>query len=263
LIDAPPPDAPPSCPLMGAPQFSRVLHQDVLQDCIDYTISASANRALALCSDDQGASFYVAEGEIDAPMQHAGGFETLTNHLGATLDPDGTVAYVYASYPAAATTGWLRFTRTADLQWTFDRIASELPVAPITTPTRGSPQHIMAVTGMTFLDMVANARGIFSTQDAYTAAELGASGAPYGPTWTSDGLQLLYYDRPMIAGQHPAIAYTRRASLADRFGPAVHLDSISVYAQNGASAFGVVGEMTDDCGRFYFSVLSSVFYVQQ
>ncbi|MGE5184665.1 MAG: hypothetical protein ACM31C_21485 [Acidobacteriota bacterium] len=261
LRDASAPDAPPSCPTQGAPLFSSVVHQIVFQHCIDYTLSRSAGRALALCADPGGPGYHVADGPLDMPLSPSAGLETLTYLDGAVLEPDGNAALVYAYDGTSA--AWRRYVRDNAGQWTLAATFA-LPAMAITAPTTGATPHIFGKPTSTFEEYVADGNGGWTVAGTYTLQQLGVTANADHPTWTSDGLQLLLYDQ--LANNEFAIAYTQRASLADRFGPVTYLDSLAAYARNDSTetaAYGGVGAMTDDCGRFYFSALSSVFYVQQ
>jgi len=68
LVDAPPPDAAPRCPLLGeTPDFSGTLRQVIVQPCRDYTFSSEAGIATATCE------LVIMEGPIGAPLVAADG----------------------------------------------------------------------------------------------------------------------------------------------------------------------------------------------
>jgi hypothetical protein len=75
LVDGAPPDASPTCPQLGeTPDFAGTLRQVIGQSCQDYTFSASAGVAVALCD---GA---ISEGPIGEALAAVSGT------LRATLD---------------------------------------------------------------------------------------------------------------------------------------------------------------------------------
>ncbi|MBA3392783.1 MAG: hypothetical protein H0T89_09070 [Deltaproteobacteria bacterium] len=252
LVDAPGPDAAPSC--AGTLAYRQELQQVILQACEHYTSAADIDRALASCN--RGARRYIAEGPIDGVLQEvavevtAAGAALLTrlapegdraiiHHLGTS----GTDKFsVYRREPA----GWMR--------------AYALPAVvdyddSIGTPSRRPNARVLHARPNAGLvdEYVEEPADTWRWLRSYTTTELGTISLYTQFNLTPDGLHVVY--QGFLFDGTLAIYHGQRASLDEPFGRGVAIAGIPRTVHD---AF-----MTHDCGRIYFSGLSSVFYARQ
>jgi hypothetical protein len=259
----PPPDAPPACPDFGTPpQFSFVLTQIGSKFCTDYTESASAGLAMALCLEPNSkSSDYVETGPIGGDLAIASdivadvGFTNVSPRLSADGDEaivgaqsaDGS-SLVFNAYSRSGTT-WTRMA---------DRPFSANPGDMIGTITLGPQRRVLithALAAMNELD--ADTGDPIAT---YQAGDLGL--APFGstnyvglPALSDDGLRLVMLATP--AGTTNSIAvYTDRASTTARFGPVQPLPGVPPAQE----LF-----LAHDCARIYYSssAIHALFYARE
>ncbi len=260
-----PPDGPFVCPDVGSgpPAYSPLVHQAIIQDCLEYTISATGNRAVAVCIDvADGSNFDVFEQTPgDAQLVRSAG---IARHAAQNsyvdlpeLSPDGATLWVrYTDYVnSIQTVSYSSFARQADGSWLH--------------------AMDMAVTGDTRMSSLVPIAGGYSfwlaANQASTLQEFAVvgGGAPMGGSTfdqatllgvtqlttlslSPDGQRLLVHGRG-AAG--PGTFYTDRVG-GGTFGKAVQVAGVPQMPQDPF--------MTAECGRIYFSDNeSSIFYVQQ
>jgi hypothetical protein len=234
-------DAPFACPPIGGtpPSFSPLLHQVIVEDCRDYSISPSG-RAIALCSNR------VAEGPRDELLMPLIEISTMPGSSLFTprLSPDGQMI-IFHEVRANATTVHV-YVRMTNGSW------QQLQDAPfgaqvdwISTFARGPTGdrvfvrttdgiHEWAYEGSTWRDVLVE-----------TSGELGIRLATI--QITSDGLRaVLYSDN--------ALYYSDRPDESAKFRAAVPMSNVPAFPD----AF-----LTEDCSRMYVSGLGSIFYTQQ
>lgn len=247
-----PPDAPPAC--QPALAFDRRYEQALLVPCQDYVPAADADRALASCN--AGGRAYFAEGPIGKPLVEVD-VETRPGMVrGAPrLAPEGdraiiqhfavSVTSMYSVHERDAT-GW---------RWKYDLpLIAEFDDS-VGTPSRRPNAHILHARPNVGLvdEYVEDAPDAWRLARSYTTDELGTRSLYTVFNLTADGLQVIYQQASLDGTL--AISHAWRDSVDARFGPGVALDGIP---RRVFDAF-----MTNDCGRVYFSGLSSIFYARQ
>ncbi|MDB4954788.1 MAG: hypothetical protein JWO36_2357 [Myxococcales bacterium] len=248
FFDAPV-DAPFTCPPIGtAPQFSNLLHQVIPQDCSDYTISASANRALGACLSPWGAA--IAQGTVDGDLTVIIPTDTIQRYR-PRLAPEGDTMLVYTFDP-------INGQAFQELAWdgaSWTQVAV-LPMpaqaGQITSPTRRPNRHVLIVS-ITGLDEYVDAgNNVWNPTLTHSHTQLGVINAS-SPFLSADGLRLIIYGITTGKGEAHAM-YTDRTSVDSPFGAATPLTGVPT----ASDLF-----MTEDCSRIYMSGLQSIFYVQQ
>lgn len=252
-LDAPhpffdaPSDAAPTCPSGSAPRFSLQLHQTAVNTaCYAYALSATGI-VLARCRADW------MEGILDEDLVPARGFAGIdqVSLWGYAVAPSGGETLVATIDNAV---GHLRvFRRDASGAWI---AAPELPIAvgyndQLVGVTPHPDPHVLMLRsdGMheyaesTGWGEVANQ----SLADLGFGTDITAVRAPH---LSPGGLALTVRG---VRGSAEPTYYLHRPSLAAAWEPAQLVESLP----------GVDGTLTDDCGRFYFTGLSTVFYAQQ
>lgn len=259
FFDAPP-EPPPGCPAIGTPLvFAPGLTQAVAQNCQRYLPSFAPQSAVAFCSAN-GDRESLYEGRLDGAMFPAKldvpcappnrCFEIRTT-------PEGSDAFFVWFEDATVSYHYDRLQRGADR--TFRR------VGPFTSPgqdsmnddnwsqpTRGPERH-MIVIGVIFppiREIVATEPYDTWTEVAqYKFSDFNLLGL-HAPRLSPDGLRLIVSGFPMN-GTHDQTMIAERATITDRFGPAVPVAGVPP-AEDAV--------LSDDCDRMYFFGLDSVFY---
>jgi hypothetical protein len=264
LADGPPP---PMCTTRGLPPFSNRLVQAVAHDCVDYTVAVDSGRALARCSD--GGLPYIAEGPVDTtPSQVLNDFDDLVTVAAARIDPDGSAAIVIGTSASTGQLVYRRYRRRAiGSPWVYVvDLPAVVTTTALTSATRGPNAHVIAVDNVNVYELVENVAS-WTVARTTPLADLGITPADE-PTITADGLRLLFARTLYTSGGVIAtVYYLERASIDAPFvGPPTDVPSLVDYTSTsptGTLLPTLTGYMTPDCGRFYFSALSSVFYVAQ
>jgi hypothetical protein len=266
LSDAPPivPDARPTCPTSGPPTFRPTLFRPIVEACRQYTLAVDAGRGVAQCGDPfAGAAFVIGEAATDVAPQPAPGFD-LVQVGQVVVAPDGASAIVFGQRIGDTVVAHARYSRAGDGTWSFVRA---LPIFDsyfqLSTPSRGAAPHVIADDFGALVELVGDASDNWAAIQMYSLSDLGAQTTMRNVTFTADGLRLLFTDLVAVNGNLvPAMLYAQRASIDQRFGVAQPVPDLAAYAaqlEQGADG----GYMTEDCGRFYFSALESIIYVEQ
>lgn len=241
FFDAPT-DAPFTCPPTGtAPAFSPLFHQLPITGCYDYTLSASADLAVAVCGSLLGA------GAIDQAMQHISLGVSVNELWGPRLDPEGDQLFAYSAIPQefrvyTQTAG--TWTRSADL-------AISATYGAISVPTRRPNRRVMVTMGSDIHELVETGDNVWTDEFTHTLAEL--SLPQIAPVYLSpDGLRLL---APGMSTGNPVL-YADRAAVGGPFNTAVPLAGVPTPLLGGVF-------MTEDCSRIYLYGLDTLFYVQR
>jgi len=251
LFDAPP-DAPYACPAAGAqPQFSKVLQQSLAKNCISYTTSPTADRAVAYCLDLDA----IADGPVDGDLQLAE-MPAPDKLDWPRLTPEGdeTWARRRGSTATFAVYRW-----ESEHRWTHVRdlaISNTGRDDIITAPSRrvGGKRRFLRHAFSEFkvyeYEDDGTTTSVVRTYDI--AGDLGVYFVQF-PNLDADGLRLVF------VGQAPTsnitqTFYADRARLADSFSSASAL---------GTAPVAYDPFLTPDCSRLYTSGLGSIFYAPQ
>lgn len=251
-IDAPPIDAPPMCPPTATPLvFARTLTQAFAQEVREYTFSTSSQLALAQCQ----APYDLCEGRLGDRMSKVVGFapEPGSTSVGEPrLSAFGDVALVKQIMATQAK--FSLYARGPDGAWSFvadTNLPAQLS-ASASQPTGGPERHVMFVDqGGAVSEWVQTTT--WTKVATYTNAELGVA-IFFAPRLSGDGLRMTGYGQLSSVPIYRTL-YFDRASLADRWNPAVALEGVP---NNLTDAM-----LSEDCSRLYFSALSSVFYLSR
>jgi hypothetical protein len=255
----PPPDAPPACPDLGTPpQFSLELTQIGSKYCHDYTESASAGLAMALCLEP--ANVYVETGPIGGDLAIATGIvadQGYTNQY-PRLSADGDEALVGAA-SADGTSLVINAYSRSGTTWTRigDRNFGVNPGDMIGTVTRGPTRRtVISHAFGTFDELDADTGATIAT---YQPAELGVDSFGFYNSGvlalSDDGLRLVMLATP--AGTGAAIAvYSDRTSTGARFGLVQPLPTVP-------PALDLF--LAEDCARIYYSssTINALFYARE
>lgn len=244
MIDA----LPARCPAIGmTPQFARVLHQVGTQYCWDYTISATANVAMASCAPSQ-----INEGPLDTELSPAG-LATNVDHSRLTPEGDELIARTYNITPIYGRYRKVNgvWARQADLSFGLNALF-------VSTPTRGPTRRIVVVdTAYSLHELISDGNDGWVTRESYSPAQLGVRPGPVA--LTADGLRLV--TSPQTGDEEYVLWYADRASVDDRFS------SVRPLTTAPASKFATY--LTEDCGKLYVTVgeagaiNTGVFYAPQ
>lgn len=255
-------DAPFSCPRLGKgpPSFAPLAHQAVAQACSEYTISASGNRAVALCYDpNDGSNLDVFEQTPgDTQLVRAAG---IARHPGNSfvdhpeLSPDGTTVWVgYTDYGSSGQTrSYSSFTRQADGSWSH---AMDLTLAgdermSSLAPTATGYRFVLADNpDQTFIEGTVDGAGAPVLGGPVAMSTIGLTEMA-AVTLTPDGQRLLVAGR--TAGGSDGTFYTDRSDL--QFAMVAPVSGVPAAAQDPF--------LTPDCARVYYSASSTIVYVQQ
>jgi hypothetical protein len=222
-------DAQPTCPIGGAPSFSRDFFQLVVDDCASITV-ADGNM-LALCG--QNSDSFPAYGPIGEPLVPTPAL-AVAGQREARLSRDGQrVSFVVES------TGRLQVLRRSDSSWVND--PDILTGAPITGASEISngPNARVLVSYTDGLHELVEQGGTWTDVATHT---LGLSGVIDGSHLSGDALRVwftlelttYYFDRSALD-----VTFTARGAIAGAEG----LDD---------------ADLTDDCGLMYFDTLSRI-----
>lgn len=252
LVDALGPDAAPTC-ARDALAFDPQLRQVVLQPCSSYTTSEAADRALAICFLD--GRLTLAEGRIDAPLAPI----AVSGHpepiVAVALAPDGARALIHHVSTTAPGVIASYVRDDAGWRWTHD-----LPITLDYDDTIGSPTggpnmrvlHARPNSGVVD-ELVEDGPATWRVVHSYTPAELGTIHVYLPLSFTPDGLHAVFGGMDANGNRH--VLHATRASLDDRLATGVPLAGVPRSVNDPY--------MTGDCGRVYFSGLSSIFYARQ
>ena len=254
LADPVPPDAAPTCQDKLA--FDRRFEQVILMRCAYYVPAADGDLGLASCGALDGRQFF-ADGPVDKPLVEVAleahgdsvarafprlapeGDRALITHLSDTLPPTFSVHYRDA-------TKWA---------WAYD-----LPVvgdydATVGTPSRRPHAHVMHASpnAARVDELVEDTPDNWRIVRSYTPQDLGTISLYTMFNLTPDGLHVVY-QRVINDGTYE-MTQASRTNIDAPFGPGTPLEGIP---RTVFDAF-----MTNDCGRIYFSGLSSIFYARQ
>jgi hypothetical protein len=246
-------DAPFACPAVGAPVYSPLLHQEFVQNCGEYNISADGTTAVGLCYVGAQASLHI--GPPGMPLEPAGIPQSGQGAFAAPrLTPDGNELIVLEYSFNDASVAARHFVR-AGSSW---QTAGPLP---FTLDAYRSISHIARTpTGdrLFVLDSMArNAQEWELSNGTWTQ---------HGPPITADELGVPSFFRIALTpdGLHMLISAGGSADQPLFFTQRVTADSPLATA---APAQGVphvdTPYMTNDCARVYFAGLGSIFYAQQ
>lgn len=236
------------CPAIGKgpPVYRTALNEVLARNCITYTVSTEANRAIAFCND---APSGISEGPIDGALSLA---SIAVSPAGDTIErpalaPEGDVMYVKQRTGNTLASRITSYVRSGS-QWVFEQeLASEPTELYVGAPSAGPERRIMisinrfdanyrelAEVGGTWIEVRSG-----NWSDIVPDLYLGIS-----PHLSVDGLRLTF-----IADQ--GAYYADRASLDMPFGRAVPIAAIT-------KSYDVF--LTPDCGRAYHSAAGSVVY---
>jgi len=196
---------------------------------------------------------------VAGPVAKVSGFDALTN---VRIDPSGDTAF---AFDGAA---YVRYQRTGDLVWSRGGpIARFASYTHATTATAGANPHVLLGDGSQFIELEDDGTDTWSTVTGMYSGTMFAGATMISrPTWTVDGLRLVFVAASLIAspGQSFAVMYASRQNIGDTFGPAVEAAAFEPYVDpSRVFVQQILGYLDDDCGRFYFAALSSVLYAQQ
>ena len=245
--DGPPVDAPPQCPPLGtAPKFSGVTVQVIARNCFDYSLSATADFAIAGCFD----SSMIEGGRIDMPLSPIG----LGNPLAYSwprLSPEGD--QVFARVMSTPET--LAVFRRSSTTWVRGPdIFTSTAINGSSAPTRGTGNRriVVLTSGQSNLLELEETSGMWTVRGApYVPNDLG--GSTFGlPFLSDDGLRLLFMS---TANTTRAMLYADRDSVDQRFR--------AVGEITGVPLSGSYAHMTPDCARIYASQTSTIVYTPQ
>jgi len=244
-----PADAPFTCPPPGiAPGFAPALHQDVLQNCIDYDVVG--DRAIAECVT--GGELVVSEGPRDQMMSPMSGIPvTAGNDMYdlPRLSSDGKELYLRHFDYATNTQEAVMFTRAGDGMWQpgpappFARNVNDT-FSTITSGPTGD--RLFVWNGSLVEEWVHEAAG---WRDVESITVAGLTPNAFVGMNPADSKRALIYS----VDRHTY--YTDRPDESSPFRTAVRIAEVPDY--------GFDATMTPDCGRIYVTGLHSVFYVSQ
>lgn len=233
-------DAPFRCPAFGQPlRFSTRFQQTVLQDCVRYTVSLRADRALALCNGSQ-----VSEGTVDGVLTPALGLPS-TGIVNVQLGPDGDLAVVTTADPGRihrlahrTAQGWALEPTTIDTGRSFTALS---------TPTRGPSIRVIALANDGLHELVLDPGQPWRDVATHTFSSLHVITISNGDmNLSADGLRLVF---AAASVDGTGLLLSDRPSIDAPFSPSRLLDPVEFLGG---------GFVTEDCERLYFSSLGSV-----
>jgi len=241
----------PTCPAMGAapPTFASSLIEILPRRCFSYTFSADVDLAVALCADNNVLA--IEEGPIDGALTPSTIALTIgENFQTPSLAPEGDLLIV-RQFGGGAN----RFSayRRAGTGWAWHRDVIDVPddfLVTVGVPSRGPSRRILVGGEAGLRELVEDPDG----WRVHAETPWAALGVTFGahPNLSEDGTRMTF----LASSPSPArMMYADRASLDEPFGAAREIPSLPEVT--------VGGFLTDDCGRFYFGGLSSVFYAYQ
>jgi hypothetical protein len=258
LFDAPA-DAPFTCPGSGVPVFKQDPHQVTAMNCRSYTTAAAAGLATADC-DGGGAwgttqNVYIVFPIDTDPSPSTATVLTQASSFASTLiDPEGDQVFI-TYYPP---TSGLVLVSYSSSGGSWSQGAS--PLLPtsfdnndrISNPSRRPDRRLLYFHAIdqSWHEVTEASAGTWT--EVRTHPELG--GSADNPRLSADGLRVTASRYPS-GGAFNAPMYASRSSLDASFTPFVQITTVP---ESAAYPF-----LSDDCGRLYFSGVSSVFFAQQ
>ena len=251
--DALPPDAAPMCPAIGgpAPAFNGALLSLGAKTCVQYSVSAASDTAMAVCtatvtmSIEQGA---IGDTLTASTIDLAG-----IPVMQARIAPEGDLAIVVGYSGSSVIRA---FARGAGADWSLAAtIDTTIFTSQITTPSRGPDRHLLALEALTagpsvIVEYADGGTGTWQNLGSFDPAGLGVD--IDSMNLTEDGLRLVLHD-----GNDNRAYYTDRQSFGDPFRvPAIAMDTVP-------TGPGLFPYMSEDCGRLYFSALDRNFVIMQ
>jgi hypothetical protein len=236
-----------ACPDPGPATYSPRLHEIPTDHglCVDYTISAATNRAVAFCYAD--GIFGISEGPIDGPLAFVlTDPDKFTHYIAPRLSPDGQRLYILVSTSQFRRVS--RFVRTPS-GWVDD-----MKMLPFTTGTLST--IATAPTGDRVIYLEPDGDLQEYVDDAPVGAPINAATLEVpsieDPSLSTDGLRLAVHVRE---NGESHMFFAERPNVDVPFGRATRFPGVP--AGSGTSF------MTDDCARVYVAGLDRVFYVEQ
>ncbi|HSD85902.1 MAG TPA: hypothetical protein VLB44_00250 [Kofleriaceae bacterium] len=129
-----------------------------------------------------------------------------------------------------------------------------LPAAVrIGTPSAGPTRRMFILEGTNIDELEIDATGVATVHDSFTPADLGLTFIANAPNLTPDGLHLVAAG--IVTGDiWQRVVYSDRPDLASRFRTADLIPGVALVNDPF---------LTADCGRIYFSAVTSVMFVQR
>lgn len=251
-----PADAPYTCPALGAvPSYGPQLFPTVSTFCSDFTYSSAADRVIGLC--DFGGVLQLSEGSSVGALVAipAFAFDGVHTYEMPRLAPAGDELFVRVLPSTTSTIA--RYTRATDGTWAFAANVdlAGLTITQMSAPTTGAIGRRVLVRDTTsaLFELADQGGDTWSMVDTYTEQDFGIASSVQGPTWTADGLHVVFGLSSFSAGMNWTY-YAGRTDLTSRFTAA----QIVTTAPMDTPQFLEVG-----CGRLYFVHGGYLEYVQQ
>lgn len=246
-----PADAPYACPPNGGePRFNRFYNQLPALDIVDYYMPAP-DIGIAIGRLRTGE---IGQGPLDMALTPA----TLTPnglHLKTPrISPDGDVLFVENEQTLK-----VDVYRRAGEGWAASGITiDDASYRVVTNATRGPTRRVVQTdfdgANYMFRELVEDGSGAWNEVDLYPIFPALGVGFVQSPQLSGDGLRLTFVGP---VDQNNSVIFTStRPDIASRFGTAVRLSTVP-------QIFVDSPYMTDDCGRFYFGAIRTVFFQTQ
>jgi len=241
-----PADAAAACPGPGVePRFRPAYTQIPVPDCSSYIPTREWGKAVAYCP-----SLDIAEGDDDQMLAMATTLPPSDRYRYPRVSDDGQLLFV----ENAATTMLDIFRRDGDT-WSYTRSLFDASYRFMSNPTSTSPRRAVQTdfngTSYSLLELEEQADGSWSQIASTPVSDFGV-GAIDQPALTSDGLRVTYIGQ--VTFSQAAVFLAQRGDLGSSFANPVRLTTVPMLP-------GIETPfLTDDCGRFYFSALRTVFY---
>jgi hypothetical protein len=253
-IDAPGPKPPVCTPML---EFSPRVEQVIVQNCSSYVPAVELDRALASCGF--GPEQVFAEGKRDGALAKIA-FESgsANGYLESPrLAPEGDRAIVKHNMLTAMPAFSMYHRAASRWEVAYDLVAAAEFDDTMGTPSRRPSARVLYSRPNVGLvdELVEDPPGTWRVMRSYSTAELGINTGYSALNLTPDGLHAIVQGAASVPSTQQAIFHLWRDSLDAKFGPAVPVVGVPRLVTD---AF-----MTNDCGRVYFSGLSSIFYTQQ
>ncbi len=247
-----PPDAPPACPAPGGePTFKAAYNQlTSAANCTSFTPAFLWGKSVGVCNSR------ISQGALDGPLDTELGIVPAAYATYPRISQDGAVLFVENTQTLKVDI-WVR--NPADDTWSKKvNTIDDASYRFLSNATIGSPRHAVQTdyngANYSLVELVEQPSGDWAAADTYLVSTLGV-GTVDQQSLSSDGLHMTFYGQPLTGTFKTAIWWTQRPDLSSRFGTAVELTTVPV---TGGTPF-----MADDCSRYYFSGLGSVFYQTQ
>lgn len=246
------PDAAPACSpeLVYRPQF----HQVIYQRCTSYSFARDVDRALAFCLPEDAPAF-IGEGRVDSMLARVTVEGVASPVREPRISPEGDRMFLLRA-TAAGVTGFAVYHRDATA-W---RYAYDLPVIGDYDDAVGVPSarpnarfmHSRPNAGVVD-EYVEEAPDTWRLWHSYPAADFDTISLYTQFNLTADGLHVIY--QAFALDSTIVVRHAWRDDIGAQFRKTLPI--------MGVPRGTVDGVMTPDCGRLYFSGLSSIFYAQQ